>query len=310
MKPLPRLICVLAVTVCLPVANLFGVPYLEDSPVSASGDASANAFEFGMLSTEELSREFADDSSASTSSAPAASDSAAAGTEQQVGVEVSAGSFEVQGQEADIFTVKIPYSRRLNERATLELAVPVSFTVYSDAIGPKDGKAYGVGLNAGYAWQAFLKKDNVPYRWKLTPSAGLYYRDSNDMNVGSWVFNTGFSSSFAWKFSPGWVVNVGNSISFAWHNGIKDYADPIRDDQQTLKNGIQLHRMLDRWTLSSYLTHTQALNDMIVDSYRTYGLSAAYKLTKTRTLKASLYYEEGNGDYQAVRGTLGSTWSF
>lgn len=130
------------------------------------------------------------------------------------------------------------------------------------------------------------------------------------MNAGAWVFSTGLSSSFAWQFAPGWVINLGNSASFAWHTGIKDYPDPIRDDQQTLKNGVQLYRMMDRWTVWGYVTHTQALNDMIVDSYRTYGLSAGYKLTKIQSLKASIYFEEGNGDYRSVRGTLGSTWQF
>jgi hypothetical protein len=318
MKTSLRVINILAVMVGLPVAGLFGQPvihYLENSPVSASGDAAADSFESGgQFSFEELSREFGSESSApagtATTSTTSATSGEAAGTQQQVGVEVSGGTFEVQGQETDIYTVKIPYSRRLNERATLELAVPLSFSNYKDAIGPKDAKAYGAGINAGYAWQAFLKKDNVPYRWKLTPSAGLYYRDSNDMNAGAWVFSTGFSSSFAWQFSPGWVVNVGNSISFAWHNGIKDYADPIRDDQQTLKNGIQLYRMMDRWTVYGYVTHTQSLNDMIVDSYRTYGVAAGYKLTKTRTLKASIYCEEGNGQYRATHGTLGTNWQF
>lgn len=317
MKTTSRLLCVLSAMVGLPAASLFGqiqIHYLENSPVSASGDAATDTFESGgQLSSDELSREFGTDSSAA--SAPDATTSSTTttpdgGTQQQAGVEVGGGQFEVQGQETDFYTVKIPYSRRLNERATLELSMPLSYSVYKDAVGTKDAKAYGAGLNAGYAWQAFLKKDNVPYRWKLTPSAGIYYRDSEDMNAGAWVFSTGFSSSFAWKFSPGWVVNLGNSISFAWHAGIKDYDDPIRDDQQTAKNGLQLYRLLDRWTVYGYVMHTQALNDMIVDSYRTYGVGAGYKLTKTRTLKASVYYEEGNGEYQATRFTLGSSWQF
>lgn len=312
MKTLLRLLCISAVMGGLPSAGLFGqIHYLENSPVSASGDAASEAFETGgQLSSEELSREFGSDETAA-SSAPGTTGAGADGsTQQQAGVEVGGGSFEVQGQETDIYTVKIPYSRRLSERATLELTMPLFYANYKDAIGTLDAKAYGAGVNAGYAWQAFLKKDNVPYRWKLTPMAGLHYRDSEDMNSGTWVFCTGLSSSFAWQFSPGWVVNIGNSASFAWHNAIKDYPDPIRDDQQTVKNGIQLYRMLDRWTVFGYVMHTQALNDMIVDSYRTYGVSASYKLTKTRSLKATLLYEEGNGDYTSVRGTLGTNWQF
>lgn len=316
MKTLSKVLVIVAAIGGLPAADLLAqIHYLENSPISAAGDAAADAFESGgQLSSEELEREFGSDTGASAApgGASAASQTAAQsqGSQQKAGVEVGGGWFEVLGQEADLYTVKIPYSRRLNERATLELSMPLFYAVYRDAIGTKDATGYGAGLNAGYAWQAFLKKDNVPYRWKLTPSAGLHYRDSEDMDAGAWVFTTGFSSSFAWQFSPGWVVNVGNSISMAWQSSIKDYPDPIRDDQQTLKNGIQLYRMMDRWTIHGYVTHTQALNNMIVDSYFTYGIGAGYKLTKTRTLKATLLYEDGNGAYESVRGTLGTSWQF
>lgn len=310
MKTLSRVLAIAAVMGGLPAAGLFGqIHYLENSPISAAGDAASLAFESGgQWSSEELAREFGDDS-ISSGDATSGTAAATAGA-QQAGFEVGGGSFKVQGQDADLYTVKIPYSRRLSERATLELSMPLFYAVYNDALAGVDATGYGAGITAGYAWQRFLKKDNVPYRWKLTPSAGLHYRDSEDMNAGAWVFNTGFSSSFAWQFSPGWVVNVGNSISFAWQTAIRDYPDPIRDDLQTAKNGIQLYRMMDRWTFSGYVTHTQALNDMIVDSYFTYGVSAAYKLTKTRSLKATLLHEKGNGSYTSTRGTLGTSWQF
>jgi len=311
MKTLSRVICVLAVIGGFSAANLFGqFDYVENSPVSSgANDAAADTFASGgQLSDEELAAQFGGGTSASSG---ATANPAESGTQQQVGAEVGGGTFQFGGQKAELYTVKIPYSRKLNERATLELTVPFSYTVYDKAVfGLKDAKAYGGGINAGYAWQAFLKKDNVPYRWKITPSTGLYYRDSNDFREGAWVFNAGLSSSFAWQFSPGWVVNIGNSISFAWNNGIKNYPDPIRDNQQTLKNGIQLYRMLDRWTLYVYFIETAALNDAFVDSYETYGVAAGYKLTKTRSIKATLLTEEGNGRYQSVRASIGTNWQF
>ncbi len=318
MKTSNRLICVFAVVVGLPAASLFGQSYNSDyvgsSPLSAAGDAAMDNYQSGgQLTSDELAQQFSPDSLAvpsgtSTSSTP--SSTANVGTQQQMGLEVGGGSFTVNGQKAELYTVKIPYSRRLNERGTLELTLPVSYTVYDKALGFKDAKAYGTGINAGYAWQAFLKKDNVPYRWKITPSMGLYYRDSSDLNEGAWVINAGLSSSFAWQFSPGWVINIGNGISFAWNNGIKNYPDPIRDNQQTLKNGIHLYRMLDRWTVYAYMIDTEALNPAVVDSYQTYGIGAGYKLTKTRTLKATLLDEQGNGSYKSVRFTLGTSWQF
>ncbi len=317
MKTSHRIIFILAVMGGLPAANLFGqlnYDYVENSPVSGgAGDAAADCFATGgQMNADELSTQFGTESSASASSGAVAKPSdVGVGAQQQAGVEVGGGSFRFGGQKAELYTVKIPYSRKLNERATLELSLPFSYTVYDKALfGIKDAKAYGGGINAGYAWQAFLKKDNVPYRWKITPSTGLYYRDSADFREGAWVVNAGLSSSFAWQFSPGWVVNIGNAISFAWNNGIKNYPDPIRDNQQTLKNGIQLYRMIDRWTLAAYIMDTEALNETFVDSYQTYGVSAGFKITKTSSLKASLLYENGNGSYQSVRGTVGSTWQF
>lgn len=283
--------------------TLLGFPYFEDSPISTASDASTLNFESGgQLSAEELDQQFG----------AAAEDEGAAGAQEaSVGIEAGGGKFRVNGQEANIYTVNIPYSRKMSERGTLLLTMPIAVVDYdNNAIIPSGAKAYGFGINAGYAWQAFLKKDNVPYRWKITPSAGLFYRDSSDLNQGAWVFNTGLSSSFAWQFSPGWVINMGNSISFAWNNGIKDYPDPVRDDQQTFVNGLQLYRMLDRWTMGVYLTDTEALNNMLVDSYQTYGVSAAYQLTKNRSVRLSLVRELGNGGYSSTRGMLGTTWKF
>ncbi len=303
MKTLTRKIYGWVVISGVSATTLLGFPYFEDSPISTAGDASTLSFESGgQLSSEELDQQFGP---------AAANEGAGAAPTASFGMEAGGGRFSVNGQQADIYTVKIPYSRKMTERGTLQLTIPISVVDYDDnVIIPKGAKAYGVGINAGYAWQAFLKKDNVPYRWKITPSAGLFYRDSSDLNQGAWVFNTGISSSFAWQFSPGWVINMGNSISFAWNNGIKNYPDPVRDDQQTFVNGLQLYHMMDRWLVGVYLTDTEALNDMLVDSYQTYGVSAAYQLTKNRSVRLSLVRELGNGNYSSTRGMLGTTWKF
>lgn len=312
MKTVRKVIYVLAVVGGFSATNLFGqFDYVENSPVSSgANDAASDTFASGgQLSDDELATQFGP--AAASSGATAKTGEQGAAGSQQAGAEVGGGTFQFGGQKAELYTVKIPYSRKLSERATLELSVPFTYSIYDKALfGLKSAKAYGGGINAGYAWQAFLKKDNVPYRWKITPSTGLYYRDSSDFREGAWVFNAGLSSSFAWQFAPGWVVNVGNSISFARNNGIKNYPDPVRDNQQTLKNGIQLYRMLDRWTLYVYFVETAALNDAFVDSYETYGVGAGYKLTKTRSVKATVLTEEGNGRYQSVRATIGTNWQF
>ncbi len=314
MKTTLRLV-LFAILAVLPTTSVFGYwyyveEYLNNTPISEGGSAATDAFvDCAQLSPTEVEDAFAP----STESAGTPTQGSE-GSPALTGLEFGAGDFEVGALEASLYTIKIPYSKRLNERATLQLSVPLTMAIYKDAVftlsGLEDAQAYGFGLNVGYAWQKFLKSDNVPYRWKITPSAGLYYRDSSDLNLGSFVTNIGLSSSFAWQFSPGWVLNMGNSISTAWNSGIKGYPDPIRDDQQTLVNGLQLYRLLDRWTVNVYFTHTQSLSDIVVDSFQTYGFSAGYKLTQKRSLRLTLLTEEGNGGYKSVRGTLGTTWQF
>lgn len=334
MKNMTRLVWLSAAVALAPAAFAQGTPnyppYNEPShhgdtsivvgsPTSSVAAASADTFAMGgELSVAEVAQDFAP-----AESPPASAPAAASGSEtvqisepQQIDIDAGGGSYEANGQKADIYTVKIPYSQKLSERGTLQLSLPVSVAIYKDVVQNtttlkfNDAKAYGFGLNAGYAWQVFTKKDNVPYRWKVTPSVGLFYRDAADLRQGAWVTNVGFSSSFAWQFSPGWVINVGNSVSLAWNSGIKDYPDPIRDNQQTLTNGLQLFRMLGRWTLYGYAIDTEALRAALVDSYQTYAAGAAFQLTKGRSLRATLTYERGNAGYKSLSGSIGTSWQF
>lgn len=297
------------------MATLNANPY-EATPVSVASEAAIVNFEEGAFLSDTEVGNFNAEPAASTAGGggAAAGEPASNAAARNVGIEVGGGAFEIGGLTGELYTIRIPYSKRINERSTLHLTVPLSLTNFNNnkLVGLKfeDTQAYGFGLNAGWAWQAFLKKDNVPYRWKITPAAGVYYRDSKDLNNGSLVFNVGLSSSFAWQFKPGWVINMGNSISNAWNNGIRDYPDPIRDNQQTFSNGLQLIHMTGRWTYHAYFIHAQALNDVVVDSNRTVGVGAGYKLTRTRSLKATFLHESGNGDYSATRGTIGTTWEF
>lgn len=294
------------------------------SPTSSVGAASADTFDLGaQMSIADATQAFSpsEPPSATPTTTESAAGSATGSTvvqvaaPQQIDIEAGGGSFEVNGQKADIYTLKVPYSQKLSERGTLQLSLPVSIAVYKNVLNPAtfqivDAKAYGVGLNAGYAWQVFTKQDNVPYRCKITPSAGLFYRDSADLRQGAFVFNSGFSSSLAWQYSPGWVLNLGNSVSLAWNSGIKGYPDPVRDNQQTLSNGLQIFRMLGRWTYYGYVIDTEALCDVLVDSYQSYAIGAAYQLTKSRSLRATLNYDQGNAGYKSLSVKLGTGWQF
>ncbi|MEY4488363.1 MAG: hypothetical protein RIQ79_871 [Verrucomicrobiota bacterium] len=321
------------------VASASHIPssnHYEGSPVSANAEAAMVNFEQdALISAGDVSEWVAMErdaelaASSGTGGTGGASGAGGAGggiagdagsssaeSVNSLGVEVGGGTFSTDDIDGKFYTVRIPYSKKVNERGTLLFTVPLSLTNFDNNklnasfTKFKDTQAYGVGLNVGYAWQAFLKRHKVPYRWKITPSAGVYYRDSNDLDNGQLVFNAGLSSSFAWQFKPGWVINLGNSVSMAWNNGISDYPDPVLHDQQTVSNGLQLIRMSGRWTWFSYYSHTDALVDTLVDSYYTIAVGAGYQLTRKRSLKATLYSEQGNGDFEAVRATLGSSWQF
>ncbi len=105
-------------------------------------------------------------------------------------------------------------------------------------------------------------------------------------------------------------MNFGNSLSLSWSDGIRNYPDPIRDNQQMLTNGIQIFRLLDRWTVYGYVLDTEALRDVLVDSYQTYALGFSYKITKTRSFRVTAIYEDGNSGYHSFRVTMGSNWRF
>jgi hypothetical protein len=214
-----------------------------------------------------------------------------------------------------MYTIRIPYARKLSDRGTLNLSLPLSVTHLRDIILKDDGVSmgdasiYGGGLNVGYTHKVFMKKDGKPYRWNISPSAGIFIRDSSDLNQGAYVYNLGFSSSFAYRLNDNWVVNIGNSVSLAWNSGRKDYPDPLRDDQQVLINGVQVFYLAGRWTHYGYVMDTRFLRDSLVDNFQSYAIGTGFKLTRNRSIKFTLIYEDGS-DYESLRGTLGSSWKF
>jgi hypothetical protein len=244
-----------------------------------------------------------------TSEAPAAEQAGAMG----MGADVGVGSAKINGNNVDLYTITIPYSVRMNDRSSLMMRMPFTMTDYKSCM-LKSGslgtaRAYGEGLNLGWAYRVFDKQDNVPYRWKIMPGAGIYRRTSDDLNMGSMVYNVSISSSFAWQVSSGWIFNIGNSITMAWNNGIGGYPDPIRDQQQAVLNGVQVYRIIDRWVVGAMIIDTRYLHTNLINSFQTYALSAGFKITPSRTLRFSLKADEGKG-YRSVLGTIGSSWKF
>lgn len=323
--------CFLSAALILPASVMFAQAHghfsssetiVDGLPTSSVSMATSDTLEMGAFVTpDEIEQTFpsAPDDEGLPETVTGTSDLGGAPT-AQIDIEAGGGTGTVGDQDIDTYTFRIPYSLKLNPRGTLQFSAPLSKTIYRDAnaswdpntgaLHLSDAHAYGFGLNLGYAYQAITKTESRAFRWKVTPSLGVFHRDCSDLYQGAWIYNLGLSSSFAWQFSPGWVLNFGNSVSFAWNDAIKDYPDPIRDNQQMLSNGVQLYRMLGRWTLYGYVLDTEALRDVLVDSYQTYAVGAGFKLTKNRSLRLTFIYETGNAGYHSVRGTLGSSWRF
>jgi hypothetical protein len=230
-------------------------------------------------------------------------------------IDIGGGSGKIDGTDFDIFTLRVPYSRDLSQRGRLNLLMPLSFTrlknVLPDDAGVQNRNAsiYGGGLNAAYRHRVIDKSDGKPYRWNVTPSAGIFLRESSDLNQGAWVYSIGLSSSFAYRLDENWIVNVGNSLSLAWNNGRKDYPDPVRDNQQVLVNGLQVFYLDGRWMHHAYVMDTRFLRTSFIDNFQSIGAGTSFRLTQSRSLRASVVYEAGSR-YHAFRAMFGSSWKF
>ena len=291
-----------------PAAVTDGTP-VATTTIVATDVANANAF----VTPDSVLTEFP--AAAPTATAPAATSSAPADQSPPatLGVDGAIGSSTVDGVKADLWTLTVPYSVKVADRSTIVTTIPFSITNFKDvslanrSIG--DAKVYGEGFNAGWCYEVFNKQDKVPYRWKVTPTGGIYLRRSSDLNLGSWVYNAGVCSSFAYQFSGGWVVNVGNSITMAWNSGYGHYPDPVRDNQQVAINGVQVFKPIDRWLIGAMIIDTRYLKTNLINSYETYAVTAGFRITPTRSLRVSIVYDSGKG-YHSISGRMGSSWKF
>jgi hypothetical protein len=286
-----------------PVAITDGTPVATTSIV-ATDVANSNAF----VAPDAALVDFPSEAPKATAQAPA--EQAPSAT---IGVDGSVGSYSIDGVKADLWTLTLPYSQKVSERSTIVTTIPFtvtnfkSTTLANGTIG--EARVYGEGLNAGWCYQAFDKQDQVPYRWKITPGGGLYLRRSSDLKMGSWVYNVGISSSFAYQFSNGWIVNLGNSLTGAWNSGYSNYPDPIRDQQQVTINGLQAFKPVGRWIIGGMIIDTRYLKTNLVNSYETFAITAGYRISPTRSLRVSLVCDSGNG-YHSIAGRFGSSWKF
>lgn len=297
-----------------------------DSPESATAVTDGNpesttrvaaeeaAYDTAVVTADSMVEAFSEEESGETTDEVAAREVGGSGS--ALDIDVGVGSSTIGGVDVDYYTVRIPYSRKLSDRSTLQLSVPVSITNLEDVVadlsgggGFSDAKVYGGGINAAWSYKPFIKADGKPYRWKITPSGGLFLRESSDLGQGAWVYNLGFSSSFAYRVAKKWVVNVGNSLSYSWNSQRKDYPEPMQDEQQILINGVQVFYLGGRWTYYGYVLDTRFLEDALIDNFQSYAMGAGFKLTQRRSLKMTVIYEDGDG-YDSLRATLGTSWRF
>ena len=238
----------------------------------------------------------------------AAAGEPAAPAKNDTGVDVGYGSFKIAGVKGDSWTARVPYSRRLDDRATLEIGVPLTLTTIKQAVGG-DAQIYGMGVNVGYSYGVVTKLDSKNYRWRLTPNASLTFRNSSDLNMGSGVLGAGISSSFAWQIAPRWVFNIGNSLTATYATSTGGHPDPTRKNQFAVVNGAQLARLMGRWSLNAFVMDTRFVRDVLVDGYQTYAVGLGYKVTQYRSFRVLGVVENGAG-YRSWNITAANTWRF
>lgn len=283
----------------------------EGHPITTTSFAASEAAQGSAFVTiTQIEEAFVDEPADTTQqTTEAAASTASSGLD----IDFGTGRATIDGVDVDFFTLRVPYSRKLTDRGTLQLNLPISLTNVKD-IMRDDGtignaRVYGGGINVGYLHRVFMKADNVPYRWNVTPTAGIYLRESSGLNQGSWVYNFGLSSSFAYRLNENWVINVGNSVSFAFNNGRKDFPDPIRDNQQVVINGLQVFYLAGRWSPYAYIMDTRFLRSALVSNFQSYGVGVSFRITRNRSFKATVVYEDGSR-YDSLRATFGSSWKF
>lgn len=283
----------------------------DGTPRSTTSEAAVEAAMVGaFVSADEVIEQFEEETPSEV--ADAAAETAALSS---IDIDVGFGSSTVDGIDFDLYTVRIPYSHRFSDRGVLNVVAPFSITRAKDVVIGADGVSmgnagiYGGGLAAAYSHHVFIKADGKPYRWKVTPGAGLFLRESSDLDQGAWVYNMNLSSSFAYRLDEHWVVNVGNSVSLAWNSGRKDYPDPIRDNQQVLVNGLQVFYLAGRWTHHAYIMDTRYLRSTLIGNFQTYAVGTGFRLTRSRSVRATVVYENGSR-YEAFRAMLGTSWKF
>lgn len=287
-----------------PIGVTDGTP-ISTTTIVATDVANSNAF----INPDAVPTDLTGEAPGTT--APAAAEQPQLST---IGIDGGMGSYSIDGTKADYWTLTVPYDVKVNARSTIETTLPLSVTNYKDVfrtgtLGIGDAKVYGEGVNAGWCYKVFDKQDNVPYRWKLTPSAGVYLRSSSSLDMGSWVYNVGISSSFAFPISAGWIANIGNSITMAWNSGYSNYPDPMRDQQQVAINGLQVFKSFGRWLIGGMVIDTRYFKTNLINSYQTYAITAGFKLTPSRSLRVSLVADSGKG-YHSITGKVGSSWKF
>ena len=248
---------------------------------------------------------------------------APAGGQPQVEINVGAGWFTVFGYDGNTSTIGIPAKYKCNNRWTLKADIPLNYTKVKNVVIWKtdpltgfpvftqsDVDIWGAGLVFSGAYGIFVKEDNVPYRWQLTPSLGLNVREADTLDAGSWMYSGGISSSYNYKLTDWLIVNLGNSFTATWNRRLSaDYAPIAHPLQHVTVNGLQLIFPVNRFVFNAFVMDTRFLRRTALDNYQTYGVGGGYQISKNISLRLYFFTDQGT-DYEAYSVTFGSAFKF
>ncbi|MDX2111351.1 MAG: hypothetical protein SFY80_14060 [Verrucomicrobiota bacterium] len=234
-----------------------------------------------------------------------------AGGGQSLEVAVGRGSFTAGNVEGEVNSITVPFKHRFTDRVSVKASIPLNYTIVKDVgFPPSDIDVWGGGLIVAVPYDVYIKADNVPYRWTVSPALGMTLRDSSDANVGTWMSTAAVASNFNYKINNHFILNIGNALTLNWSQRLGDDSAKItQKDQQIVVNGVQFIVPIERWVMNAFIMDTRLLQDAAVDNYQTYGLGGGYQFSKKISLRLYVYTDQGP-DYQAYSVSIASAWNF
>lgn len=187
-----------------------------------------------------------------------------------------------------------------------------------DSTRVEDVKVLSPGLSIGLPARLRSLGGESRWMWQVTPHAGLvasFVRDPASAGDTSRTvaWNYGLTHVAEYRLNSSWILSLGNQLT--GHHSLSVERQPLalaaqEVDQAIVKNGARARwRMTRRWQAEATVVDTRFLRTALVKNYQSYGIGAAFLLTRRIYVGLHGKVEYGPG-YFGWNGGLSSAWSF